>query len=489
MSHELRTPLNSTLILAKLLADNKDGNLTAEQVKFAQTISSAGNDLLALINDILDLSKIEAGKVEVVARAGRPGARWSTRWRKTFEPLARAEEARASRRTIEPGAPRAHRDRRRSGSARSCKNLLSNALKFTEQGEVALRVCAAAERPAVASPCATPASASPRAAARHHLRGLPPGRRQHPPQVRRHRAGPVDLARPGAAARRRHRASQSAPGEGSTFTLTLPRRATRPACRAPHRARRDACREPTAAAGAAATAAASAPAPAHRRRPRAGSRSIDDDRDAAAPPTPRLILVDRGRRALRRRSCATWRTSSDFQCVVTHTRRRRPGGRAAAYRPSAILLDMNLPDHSGLGVLDQLKRNPQTRHIPVHVVSVADYIAARRSSCGAVGYALKPVKREQLVEALQRLEAKFSQGLRRVLVVEDDARQRESIRAAARQRRRRDHRRGQRRPRRSTQLQRDDLRLHGDGPEPARPERLRAARDRWPRRTTSRSRR
>ena len=89
---------------------------------------------------------------------------------------------------------------------------------------------------------------------------------------------------------------------------------------------------------------------------------------------------------------------------------------------------MNLPDFSGLGVLDQLKRNPATRHIPVHVVSVADY-SQEAMGRGAVGYALKPVKREELVHALQRLEAKFTQGMRRVLVVEDDARQRESVRA------------------------------------------------------------
>jgi CheY-like chemotaxis protein len=88
---------------------------------------------------------------------------------------------------------------------------------------------------------------------------------------------------------------------------------------------------------------------------------------------------------------------------------------------------MNLPDYSGLGVLDQLKRNPQMRHIPVHVVSVADY-SQEALAMGAVGYATKPVKREQLAEALQRLEAKFSQGVRNVLVVEDDERQRESIR-------------------------------------------------------------
>jgi CheY-like chemotaxis protein len=114
-----------------------------------------------------------------------------------------------------------------------------------------------------------------------------------------------------------------------------------------------------------------------------------------------------------------------FQCVVTHTANDALAA-VETYRPKAVLLDMNLPDYSGLGLLDQLKRNPAHRHIPVHVVSVTDY-SQEALAMGAVGYAMKPVKREQLIEALQRLEAKFSQGVRNVLVVEDDERQRESI--------------------------------------------------------------
>jgi CheY-like chemotaxis protein len=116
----------------------------------------------------------------------------------------------------------------------------------------------------------------------------------------------------------------------------------------------------------------------------------------------------------------------DFECDVANT--ASDGlAMAASNQPNAIVLDINLPDFSGLGVLDQLKRNPVTRHIPVHVVSVADY-SQEAMGRGAVGYALKPVKREELVHALKRLEAKFTQDLRRVLVVEDDERQRESVR-------------------------------------------------------------
>jgi CheY-like chemotaxis protein len=114
-----------------------------------------------------------------------------------------------------------------------------------------------------------------------------------------------------------------------------------------------------------------------------------------------------------------------FRCLIAHTASE---GIALAehYYPHAILLDVNLPDHSGLGVLDQLKRNPKTRHIPVHMASVGDFSHEARE-LGAIGYVLKPVKREELIEVFGRLDAKASQSLRRVLVVEDDARQRDSI--------------------------------------------------------------
>ncbi|WP_257388464.1 CHASE3 domain-containing protein, partial [Tahibacter caeni] len=137
MSHELRTPLNSTLILAKLLADNKQGNLTEEQVKFAQTIASAGQDLLAIINDILDLAKIEAGKVELNREKVNIAAAADALMR-VFRPVADEKGLRLHG-EIEPGTPaELVTDPLRLGQI--LRNLLSNAIKFTEFGEVRLRV-------------------------------------------------------------------------------------------------------------------------------------------------------------------------------------------------------------------------------------------------------------------------------------------------------------------------------------------------------------
>jgi signal transduction histidine kinase len=136
MSHELRTPLNSSLILAKLLADNREGNLSEEQIKFATTIYSAGNDLLALINDILDLSKIEAGKVELrsesvtVTRLVEPVAR-------TFEPVAKQKHVAFS---VKLESEQALLETDMQRVQQILKNLLSNAFKFTERGSVSLSV-------------------------------------------------------------------------------------------------------------------------------------------------------------------------------------------------------------------------------------------------------------------------------------------------------------------------------------------------------------
>ncbi len=220
MSHELRTPLNSSLILSKLLADNKDGNLTAEQVKFAQTITTAGNDLLALINDILDLSRIEAGKIDLSIEPV-PVARIVDQLIKGVQPVAEQKKLKLET-AIEPGAPeKIETDPQRIGQI--LKNLLSNALKFTERGRSRCACSPPATPPATApspSPCATPASASPSISARSSSRR----------STRATAARIGNTAAPGSGCRS-HATSRAcsaatsrcrALGEGSVFTLTLP---------------------------------------------------------------------------------------------------------------------------------------------------------------------------------------------------------------------------------------------------------------------------
>jgi CheY-like chemotaxis protein/signal transduction histidine kinase/CHASE3 domain sensor protein len=402
MSHELRTPLNSTLILAKLLADNKDGNLTAAQVKFAKTITSAGNDLLALINDVLDLSRIEAGKVELapekISVAGTVESLV-----KTFQPTADQSHLRFSW-VIEPGVPeQIETDPQRLGQI--LKNLLSNACKFTEKGEVALRVF-------------SPQSGTVAFAVRDTGVGIAPHQqevifeafRQADGSIHRKFGGTglgLSISRDLAGLLGGAITVQSALGEGSVFTLTVPLafnsgtavEQTRLAPK-PESVPDD--------------AAPQIPAPS----------APEDDRNVITPGGRVILLVeDDPAFAMILRDLVR---EMGFQCVAAAS--ANDGLHAAArYLPSAILLDVNLPDHSGLGVLDTLKRDPRTRHIPVHMISVSDY-KREALELGAIGYALKPAKREELVEALRRLEAKFLQSVRRVLIVEDDARQRESVR-------------------------------------------------------------
>jgi CheY-like chemotaxis protein/signal transduction histidine kinase len=404
MSHELRTPLNSTLILAKLLADNKDGNLTPAQVKYAKTITSAGNDLLALINDVLDLSRIEAGKVEL-ALEQVPLTAVMESLIKTFQPTAEQSRLGFSW-DVEPGVPeRLQTDPQRLGQI--LRNLLSNAFKFTEKGEIALRVF-------------SPQSGTVAFAVRDTGVGIAPHQqdvifeafRQADGSIHRKFGGTglgLSISRDLAALLGGAITVQSALGTGSVFTLTLPVAFSAGAAK-------QATSAPPKSESTAKQVAPETPPPA--------VAAAEDDRHAITPGGRVILLVeDDPAFAMILRDLVR---EMGFQCIAAAS--AHEGFVAASqYLPSAILLDVNLPDHSGLGVLDRLKRDPRTRHIPVHMVSISDY-KREALELGAIGYALKPAKREELIEALRRLEAKFSQSVRHVLIVEDDARQREGIR-------------------------------------------------------------
>jgi len=432
MSHELRTPLNSALILANLLAANKQGNLTAEQIKYAQTIASAGNDLLALISDILDLSTIEAGRIELTYAPVATG-RLVENLIGSLQPVAQQKSLALSA-SVEQSAPaRLYTDAQRL--TQILRNLLANALKFTASGAVSLRVYAAPDD-TVAFAVRDSGIGIPA----HQQQIIFEAFRQADGSTHRRYGGTglgLSISRDLARLLGGDISVQSTPGEGSTFTLTLPRERTRTdstpqprpdsgaALPAAGRSRRRAGRSGESVVGAPATAGnLERSASAAISAPTLSAPLVEDDRDTLGR-TGRVVLIveDDVRFAGILRDLAR---EMGFQCVVTHSANDALTA-ALHYRPSAVLLDVNLPDHSGLGVLDRLKHDARTRHVPVYVASVADF-SHEALELGAIGYAMKPVKREQLIEAFQQLEAKSSQRLRRVLVVEDDERQRESIR-------------------------------------------------------------
>ncbi len=415
MSHELRTPLNSTLILAKLLADNVPGNLSDDQVQYARSIYSAGNDLLLLINDILDLSKVEAGKLEVYPEP-TPLQRLVDGLHDLFLPQAMSKSLTFSIELAE-GVPQSlFVDRQRLEQI--LKNLLSNAFKFTDSGSVVLRV-AAADAGRISF------------AVQDSGIGIAPEQqdvifeafRQADGTTNRRYGGTglgLSISRELARLLGGQIVVHSQPGVGSTFTLLLPVH-YQSACEA-------------APASEAAALPAPSEAPRHQPLPAAAPPAAeppaaepiaavaDDRQDYPFRDRCVLIIEDEPRFAGILRDLAH---ELQYSCLISHSA-DQGFSLAQQYRPDAILLDMRLPDHSGLTVLERLKESAETRHIPVHVVSVEDRKEAALQM-GAVGYAVKPTSRDELKEVFRRLESKLAQKVKRVLLVEDDALQRESV--------------------------------------------------------------
>ncbi|MGI4861142.1 MAG: response regulator [Janthinobacterium lividum] len=457
MSHELRTPLNSSLILSKLLQDNKHGNLSVEQVRYASTIYSSNTDLLSLINDILDLAKVEAGHMEVEAEPITIDSVVQSLIQ-TFDPIA-TEKKIGLRIERAPDAPSSIiTDHQRL--LQILKNLLSNAFKFTAQGEVVLHVLAAP--PAHLRFAVQDTGIG---IATQNLSAIFDAFRQADGTTSRKYGGSglgLSISREFAGLLGGDIEVTSKLEHGSTFTLTLPIEYT-PDAKAP--------------AGAAAFDPAHAysrpglaPAPAARplarpmgplspgrtgpslepsyartaRATGAGAlapRPFADDEADATPtgPVPRTGIVDDRDKLTRPRRLILVIEDDlafaqilyelahelDFDCV--HAATGADGIRLAQLlQPSGILLDVGLPDDSGLTVLERLKRDPRTRHLPIHMISANNHEEAALH-LGAIGYSLKPTPRDELVTAIERLEARLSQRVRRILIVEDDPTLRDNI--------------------------------------------------------------
>jgi len=407
MSHELRTPLNSTLILAKLLGDNATGNLSAEQIKFAQTIYAAGNDLLELINEILDLSKIEARQIAIHSESVAL-ARVIDALQQAFAPLADDKGIDFSIH-LEPDAPaQIHTDSQRLRQI--LRNLLSNAIKFTGRGSVSLRVFTPTQAPDWIAFAVTDTGIG--IAPEHHDSIFEPFRQADGTTNRKFGGTGLGLSisRQLAAMLGGRIELRSTLGAGSTFTLELPQTA------------------PPAALAVEATRALAA---------RADAPPLSLPRRAAPAATPKrqrseglarserllLIIEDDARFA---QTLCELATGLQYECVVAATADEGIE-LALEHRPTAIVLDIRLPDHLGLAVLDRLKHDTATRHIPIQVISGYDY-SQPALEMGAANVLKKPVERDQLIAALTDLGRRASDSQRTVLVVENNTIERDSVR-------------------------------------------------------------
>lgn len=419
MSHELRTPLNSSLILAQLLTENKDGNLSNQQVNFARQIVKSGNDLLLLINDILDLSKVESGKLDINLEEITLQSLLNE-IEKVFHPLASNKGIDFK---INCNLPTKIIISDRLRLEQILKNLLSNAVKFTNKGSVYLNVTVDEKitDPSKALKFAIVDTGVGIKSEQHGI--IFEAFKQADGTTSRHFGGTglgLSISQNLARLLGGHIEVTSEFDKGSTFQLLLPLNSE--------------------VFNQELETSAPVPLPVSFSKyiaPAVASKSafvpvggkfeavtfIEDDRHSLKPESKTILVVEDDLQfGMIIRDLAR---EMGFKALVTDTADQGIY-LAEEYKPLAIILDVMLPDHSGLFVLDQLKRNPSTRHIPVHVVSVEDF-ATQAFDLGAIGYLLKPMQRDQLKEALTNLESFAKKEIKKVLIVEDDEIQNEAI--------------------------------------------------------------
>ncbi|MDO8805132.1 MAG: response regulator [Elusimicrobiota bacterium] len=417
MSHELRTPLNSLLLLAQSLSENKAGNLTEDQVESAKIIYGGGSDLLSLINEILDLSKIEAGRMDlqrgtVLISGLAEGAHASFGHMAEAKGLKLAIEVRG-------GAPaEIVSDRKRVEQV--IRNLVSNAIKFTDSGSVTLSFL----RPAPGTDLSKSGLSVGECLAievrdtgigidQSNQKRIFEAFQQVDGGTARKYGGTglgLSISRELSRLLGGEIKVNSEPGKGSAFTLYLP-------LTAPY--------SPKAATGDIATVAASAGggrADKVARQIPAAAQAADDRGDLKKGDKVMLVIEDDPIFAgVLYGKCR----ARGFKCLLALT--GEAGLELAGrYLPAAVILDIHLPGMDGWDVLNALKENINTRHIPVHVVS-AEETSSEAVRRGAVGHAVKPLSQKDLEDTFRRFEHAWAGKTKRVLVVENVAEMRAKI--------------------------------------------------------------
>ncbi len=479
MSHELRTPLNSMLILAKLLADNNDKNLSPKQTEFASTIYSSGGDLLNLINEILDLSKVESGKMEIeVDEVSLEEVRDYVS--RTFTPVAQGKGLEFHI-DIAPGTPAfIQTDAGRLNQI--LKNLLSNAFKFTQNGNVSLTMRLATNDETMGMPGGRKVAF----AVRDTGIGIPKEKQklvfeafqQVDGTTNRKYGGTglgLSISREITRLLNGRIHVESAPDAGSTFTLLLPQFNSGLSPDA-----NGSSANSTASNGSTSNGSASGGGSTNGlgNRPLSGisgssagssagiieysndvvtiaaTANLRAVKEAVAIQSDREIQSELKRFADENTpgeavadDCDNIQAGDAIVLVIEDDARfarilidtaRAAGFKglialdgetglqmARKYLPHAITLDLKIPRLDGWMVLDQLKRDETTRHIPVHVVSVID--RERGATVGAVSYMEKPVSREALQGAFSHIKSFIEREVRELLIVEDDEAQRTGL--------------------------------------------------------------
>jgi HAMP domain-containing protein/signal transduction histidine kinase/DNA-binding response OmpR family regulator len=418
MSHELRTPLNSILILSQQLAENPTGSLSDKQIEFCRNINSSGADLLHLINDILDLSKIESGTVTLEIEE-IPFATLRDGVERTFRHVAESknlpfyvEFADALPLTIESDSKRLQQ---------ILKNLLSNAVKFTAQGYVRLQARLATEGWSLNHPALSKAQQVVAFSVEDTGIGIAPEKQtlifeafqQADAGTSRKYGGTglgLAISRELASLLSGEIKFVSVPGQGSTFTLYVP-------LRYPAAENRPALPPP-------ATAAIS-PGGARNVTVSPGSREeyVEDDRDGLTAGDPLVLIIENDPHYARVLLALV--REKGFKGIVA-TKGSTGLALARRYNPVAITLDILLPDTLGWSVLRQLKLDPNTRHIPVQIITV-DEERQHGLEHGAFSYYVKEPTTDGLRAMLDRLKNFIAPRTKRLLIVEDNETEQQAI--------------------------------------------------------------